>query len=87
MPVRRWTAWIALSLLFSSLPLKAQPADQAREKRWAEEVVPSLVVGEAVWLQGKGGARFLGLYTEAGGHRLPAGVCEYAIDAKREVKS
>jgi len=27
-----------------------QPSDYAREKRWADEVLPSIVVGEAVWL-------------------------------------
>jgi len=44
----------------------AQPrSDQAREKRWAEQIVPSLVIGDAAWLVAADGARFLALYAEA----------------------
>jgi alpha/beta superfamily hydrolase len=43
--------------------------DYARERRWSEEVVPGLVVGDAVWLEGQGGHKFLGLHTEPGGAR------------------
>jgi pimeloyl-ACP methyl ester carboxylesterase len=39
--------------------------DYAREKRWAEEVTPGLVTGDAVYLQQKAGHKFLALYTEA----------------------
>ena len=39
--------------------------DYAREKRWADEVVPGLVVGEPVWLELKNGHKFLNVYTEA----------------------
>lgn len=48
------------------LALAAMPAlasDRDKEKRWAEQIVDFLVVGEAVWLQGRDG-EFLGLYTE-----------------------
>jgi pimeloyl-ACP methyl ester carboxylesterase len=38
--------------------------DYEREKRWADEIVPTLMVGDAVWLQQKNGHRFLGLYVE-----------------------
>jgi pimeloyl-ACP methyl ester carboxylesterase len=38
--------------------------DYAREKRWADEITPGLVVGDAVYLQQKSGHRFLALYTE-----------------------
>ena len=37
--------------------------DYEREKRWADEM-PTLMVGDAVWLQQKNGHKFLGLYTE-----------------------
>ena len=47
----------------------AQHSDYAREKRWADEVVPGIVVGEAVWLKGKAPQKFLGLYAEAKGAR------------------
>lgn len=39
--------------------------DYAREQRWADEIKPSLVVGDAVYLQQKSGHKFLALYTEA----------------------
>jgi len=51
---------VVLALL--SLPLHAQ--DYEREKRWSAEVVPGLVVGEAVWIDGQAGRKFLGLFTE-----------------------
>jgi len=37
-------------------------ADYAREKRWADQVVPNLVVGDAVYLEAPGAARFLALH-------------------------
>jgi hypothetical protein len=41
----------------------AQTTDAAREKRWADQIVPSLMVGDAVYLESAGGAKFLALYT------------------------
>ena len=38
--------------------------DYAREKRWADEVTPGLVVGDAVYLTQKSGHKFLAVYTE-----------------------
>lgn len=47
-------------------PLKNSDAqDYAREKRWADEIQKSLMVGDAVWLQQRNGHRFLGLFTDA----------------------
>lgn len=40
-------------------------ADYAREKKWANEIIPSLVVGAPVYLQTAKGQKFLNLYTEA----------------------
>jgi pimeloyl-ACP methyl ester carboxylesterase len=57
-----------LLLLLVSTLLQAQPAsepDYAREKRWADEVTPGLVVGDAIYLQQKNGHKFLAIYTEA----------------------
>ncbi len=55
--------------LFVTLTVSAQ--DYAREKRWADEIVPSLVVGDAVWLtqsRGKDPAhKFLALFADAPG--------------------
>ena len=38
--------------------------DYAREQRWADEITPGLVVGNAIYLQQKAGHKFLALYTE-----------------------
>src|SRR5204862_4305426 len=43
-----------------------------REKRWAAEIVPNLVVGDAVQLRLPSGREFLGLHTERKG--APAAV-------------
>ena len=60
----RWiVAWLVLALVTLSTSASAQ--DYARETRWAEEVVPDLVVGDAVWLSQSNGHKFLGLYTQA----------------------
>ena len=40
-------------------------ADTARENRWAEQVVPQLVVGDAVWLATKRHPRVLAIFTES----------------------
>ena len=40
-------------------------ADYAREKRWADEVTPGLVVGDAVYLTQKSGHKFLAIHTAA----------------------
>jgi hypothetical protein len=56
--------------LFLALALAGSPAfaqsrsDAAREKRWSDQILPSLVVGDAVQLQTKDD-RFLALYTKA----------------------
>ena len=41
----------------------AQSPDHAREKRWAAEVTPGLVVGDAITLTQADGHRFLALHT------------------------
>jgi dienelactone hydrolase len=52
----------AIALLVSATCC-AQP-DYAREKRWADEVTPGLVVGDAIYLQQKSGHKFLAIYTD-----------------------
>ena len=52
-------------LLAAALPAAAQ--DYEREKRWAAEIVPNLVVGDAVQLKLPSGREFLGLFTERKG--------------------
>ncbi len=45
-------------------------ADYVREKKWADQITPGIVVGDPVYLQQKNGHNFLGLYTEADNARM-----------------
>lgn len=47
-------------------------ADYAREKRWAEEITPAILVGDPVYLELKSGHKFLAIYTPNA--QAPAGV-------------
>ncbi len=38
--------------------------DYEREKRWADDILPTLMVGDAVWLQQKNGHKFLSLFID-----------------------
>lgn len=53
--------------LVAALAIAHAPAaqDYAREKRWADEVVPSVVVGDPLWLELPAGHRFLALLADA----------------------
>lgn len=51
-----------VALLFG---LNALAADYARERKWADEVLPSVLTGDPVWLSQANGHQFLGLYTRA----------------------
>lgn len=55
-------AGLAAVLLLAAAGAAAQ--DYEREKRWAAEVVPNVVVGDSVQLRLPAGREFLGLYTE-----------------------
>jgi pimeloyl-ACP methyl ester carboxylesterase len=55
--------WACLLALGHSKTLQAQ--DYAREQRWAEEITPSLVVGEPVQIMATSGKPFLGLFAKA----------------------
>src|SRR5512143_1047928 len=57
-----------LALVSWAVPAGAGTADYAREQKWADEVVPGLVVGEAVYLQTpRGHHNFLTLFTPVAG--------------------
>ncbi len=56
--------WLISALLLMSAPVFADP-DYAREKRWADEVTPTVVVGDPIYLEQKNKHKFLGLYAEA----------------------
>ena len=49
-------------MLFLSLNVLGQ--DYEKEKRWADDILPTLMVGDAVWLQQKIGHKFLSLFTD-----------------------
>jgi Protein of unknown function (DUF3530) len=53
-----------LLLAFLLAACSAAAQDYDREKRWAAEVVPGLVVGDAVQLKLPSGREFLGIYAE-----------------------
>ena len=56
---------VTLFLLTISFISVALGADYEREKRWADEIVPSIIIGNPVYLQTGNGRKFLNLYTEA----------------------
>ncbi|MBI2314301.1 MAG: DUF3530 family protein [Betaproteobacteria bacterium] len=58
-------ALLGFGLLLIGLVTAVQAADYAREQRWADEIAPGIVVGDATWLQLPGGRRFLAIHTEA----------------------
>jgi len=63
-------------LLFSLVSANAGAAslsDKAKEKRWEDQIVPDLFVGEAVKLKADGD-EFLAIYTEAGTDKPKGGV-------------
>jgi len=64
----RFFPWRAICAVAMCAPFIAlaqhQPSNYAREKRWAEEIVPALVVGEAVWLEAPRTEKFLAIHTE-----------------------
>lgn len=52
-----------LLLLVSQVTMAA--ADYAREKKWADEITPGIVIGDPVYLELKQGHKFLAILTEA----------------------
>ncbi|MEW6678631.1 MAG: DUF3530 family protein [Pseudomonadota bacterium] len=55
----------AAGLLALVLGGQAWASDHAREKKWADEILPAVLVGDPVWLHGSGDHKFLGIYSEA----------------------
>jgi pimeloyl-ACP methyl ester carboxylesterase len=53
---------LVLVLLLMVAPL-ASGADYGREKKWADEITPGIVVGDPVYLEEKSGHKFLTIYT------------------------
>jgi hypothetical protein len=40
-------------------------SDYEREANWADQIIPSIIVGDPVWIEQTNGHKFLGIYTEA----------------------
>jgi hypothetical protein len=60
---------VAVLLLVATTAVAQPRSDAARERRWAEQIVPTLVVGEAVTLSTASGNRFLALHAKVPGAR------------------
>jgi hypothetical protein len=55
---------VVLIAVLAAVPAAGAPTiDNAREDRWAQEVVPSIVVGDAVWLATPSRAKVLAILT------------------------
>lgn len=80
----RVTAIIAATLLtlgFATFapPLAATQSDVDKERRWAEQIVPGLLDGDAVWLADGEGHEFLGILTDGDGGRERAVILLHGI--------
>jgi alpha/beta superfamily hydrolase len=57
---------LAVALGLALVPIGAwAESDYTREKRWADEIIPGIVVGDALFLQQPAGHKFLSIYTKA----------------------
>jgi pimeloyl-ACP methyl ester carboxylesterase len=61
--------WLICLLLAVSASAFAAP-DYVREKKWADEITPGIVVGDPVYLEQKNRHKFLGIYTEVNNARM-----------------
>ena len=64
-PQRQQARFGGLFVFLFLFSFQAFAQDYAKEKRWADDILPTLLVGKAEWLEQKNGHRFLTLYTEA----------------------
>jgi len=54
-----------LLCVLTFMTFSASAQDYYREKRWSDQIVPGLVVGEPIWIKQANGHDFLTLWTEA----------------------
>ncbi|MGH8679071.1 MAG: alpha/beta hydrolase [Burkholderiales bacterium] len=54
-----------LLVLALSISMPTFGADYEREQRWAEQILPAILVGEPTWIKQSNGHAFLAIYTEA----------------------
>ena len=55
----------AIVVILCSSAARAQQPDYEREKRWADQIVPAVLIGDVVWIKQKNGHEFLAIYTPA----------------------
>lgn len=70
--LRLWIATLALAGLALGAAA-ARASDAAKERRWADQIVDGLVVGDAEWLKA-GGREFLAIYAEQTGREAKGAV-------------
>ena len=54
-----------LTFLACAWSTLAVEPDYDREKRWADQILPAVLVGDPIWIKQSNGHAFLGLYAEA----------------------
>jgi dienelactone hydrolase len=69
--MNKYIALVLITLL--SLSFNGYASDLEKEKRWADQVVDTIIDGEAIWLN-DGKSDFLGIYTEADDNRGRAAI-------------
>jgi pimeloyl-ACP methyl ester carboxylesterase len=52
-------------MMLLSVCCAAAEMDYEREKRWSDQILPAVLVGDPVWIKQHNGHEFLGLYTPA----------------------
>jgi pimeloyl-ACP methyl ester carboxylesterase len=71
---------LTLVVFLLSNTLLAHASDLAKEKRWANQIVDSLISGDAIWLN-DGTSKFLSIYTTAEGNSPRAVIIMHGIGA------
>ena len=56
--------FLPITYAFGASEYKAY-SDYEREKNWADQIIPSIIVGDPVWIEQTNEHKFLGIYTEA----------------------
>ena len=71
---------LTLVIFLLSSTLLAHASDLAKERRWADQIVDSIISGDAIWLN-DGSSKFLSIYTTAEGNSDRAVIIMHGIGA------
>ncbi|MEP7180934.1 MAG: DUF3530 family protein [Betaproteobacteria bacterium] len=66
-------------MLLAGWTVAASAADYAREERWAQEIMPALVVGDAIWMSTPARPKVLALLTEPAGAAKGAAIVIHGL--------